>query len=137
MVTLAKREEESKATNLIQGMSNSTSLPVALWETYPFGAPYTNLDAEASWVHTSIFLCLACAEKKKLNREAIAKRDRHIIVKVVAASDYGRVLSSLVDARRLYCDYCCRDGPSKTINGPNAAVKKAVTIESWLGFRFR
>lgn len=75
------------------------SILVALWETYPSGATRSNIDAEASRVHPSIFLCLARGEGKKPDREALAERDQHIIVKVAAASDYDRVLSSVVDAR--------------------------------------
>lgn len=80
MVSLAKREEESETPILIhkRHVQQYISIPVALCEAYAFGAPR---DAEASWVHTSIFLRLARGERK-LNIEALAKRDQPIIVKV-------------------------------------------------------
>lgn len=87
MVSLVKERRKRGNKSDSGHVQQYISIPVTLWETYPFGAPRLNLDVEASWVHTSIFLCLARGERKKVNREALAKRDQNIIVKVAAASD--------------------------------------------------
>ncbi len=74
--SLAKREEESEEATILIHKGHAQqciSMPVALWETYPFGAPRSNLDAEASWVHTYINLFVFARDERKLDREALAR----------------------------------------------------------------
>lgn len=105
---------------------------MALWEAYAFGAPRSNLDAEASWVHTSIFLRLARGERK-LNIEASAKRDQPIIVKVAVVD--ARSSSTSIAAGKILQKPPM--APIWLFKRPSQSSVEISTYESWLGFRLR